>query len=184
MMKLSDNPPILYPEKIPLEDINKGCWWVAHTKSRNEKSLAWSLHKWEIPFFLPLVSHVSRNRGRVLKSLVPLFKGYLFFNGDDEDRYKALTTNRIANVIPVANQPVLITELASIHKAISCDAPIDPHPYLKEGVRCRVKAGALMGLEGIVIHKKNITRIVINVEMLGQAAAVEIDSDLLESVEP
>ena len=40
-----------------------------------------------------------------------------------------------------------------------------------------------MGLKGIVIEKRNATRLVLQVDMLGQAASVEIDADLLEVVD-
>ena len=51
-------------------------------------------------------SVVSR---RMSRSIVPVFPGYLFFLGTDEQRYLALTTNRIANILPVPNQQQLVT---------------------------------------------------------------------------
>ena len=66
MLKLSDNPPILYPEYETIEEI-EGQWWVAKTKSRNEKALAQALLHMEIPYFLPLRQKVYKRRGRVLK---------------------------------------------------------------------------------------------------------------------
>lgn len=182
MLKIEENPPILYPETDSLESIS-GRWWVAHTKSRNEKSLAWFLQKWQVPYFLPLRENVTSSRGKKYKTLLPLFSGYVFFNGDEEIRYRALTSNRIAQVIQVIDQQALITELSQIHRAVSSGLPMDPHPYLKNGVLCRVKAGPLMGMEGIVIEKKGKMRILLKVEILGQAAAVEIDADLLEALD-
>ena len=182
MLKMSENPPIVYPEVASLEEII-GQWWVAHTKSRNEKALAWSLHRGKIPYFLPLTEKVTKRKQRVYKSLLPLFSGYVFFCGNQEARHQALTTNRIAQVIEVVDQDKLVGELSSIMQAIKSGLPIDTHPYLKSGDRCRVIAGPLMGCEGIVLRKHNLTRILLQVEMLGQGAAVEIDADLLEPVE-
>ena len=182
MLKISENPPILYPEGC-FEADSGGCWWVAHTKSRNEKSLAQNFLKWEIPYFLPLREQVSRRKGRVLKSLLPIFSGYVFFRGDRDQRYLAMTTNRIANIIEVVDQQNLNRELKSIYLALDSGLPVDPHPYIKSGDRCRVTAGAMTGVEGIVIRKKNLVRILLKVDMLGQAAAVEIDADLLETVD-
>ena len=106
----------------------------------------------------------------------------MFFSGDADVRYKSLTTNRIANVIEVVNQQQLIKELSGIHLALKSGLPIDNHPYLKKGVRCRVIGGALMGQEGIIEKRKNVSRIILQINMLGQAAAVDIDADLLEPI--
>ncbi|MFO7536687.1 MAG: hypothetical protein R6X32_01355, partial [Chloroflexota bacterium] len=42
LLKIHENPPFLWP---PAESIRtfEGLWWVAHTKSRNEKVLAHDL---------------------------------------------------------------------------------------------------------------------------------------------
>lgn len=182
MLKLSDNPPILYPLDVELADI-PGPWWVAHTKARNEKALAQQLAQWSIAYFLPLREKLVVKRGRRLTSMLPLFSGYLFFAGDDEARYHALTSNRIAQVIAVVDQDKLCRELAAICRALQARAPLDPHPYLKVGARCRVRSGALAGIEGLLERKQNVTRLLLQVDILGQAAAVEIDADLLEPVE-
>ncbi|MBN1845508.1 MAG: hypothetical protein JW810_07475 [Sedimentisphaerales bacterium] len=182
MIKLEDNPPILYPVNACLQDIC-GQWWVAHTKARNEKSLAWFLAKSEIAYFLPLREKVTVHKNRRFTSMLPLFSGYLFFSGDVESRYTALSSNRIAQVIEVVDQDRLIGELSQIHRALSGGARLDPHPYLKTGHRCRVTGGPLAGTEGILIQKKNLTKLILQIEILGQAAAVEIDGDLLEPID-
>jgi transcription antitermination factor NusG len=51
------------------------------------------------------------------------------------------------------------------------------------GKRCRVIAGPLTDLQGIVVQAKKATRLVLQIDMLGQAASVEIDVDMLEFVD-
>jgi transcription antitermination factor NusG len=133
--------------------------------------------------FLPLVEKATKRSGRTYRTLIPLFGGYLFFSGDDESRYKALTTNRIAQVIPVLDQAGLVYELSQIHKTLSSGVPLDPHPYLKLGDRCRVIAGPLCGVEGIFLKRKKQSKLVLQVEILGQAAAVEMDSAMIEPID-
>jgi len=55
-----------------------------------------------------------------------------------------------------------------------------PHKYLKAGQHCRVIAGPLAELQGIVVQTKTVTRLVLQVDMLGQATSVEIDTDMIE----
>lgn len=182
MLKLSDNPPMLFPAVETLEQI-EGRWWIAHTKARNEKALANVIRRWDIPYFLPMREKVSVNRGRKLISLLPLFSGYVFFNGDEETRYQVLTTNRVAQILEVVDQTQLVSELEQIQMALHCHMPLDPHPYLHVGTRCRVRSGSLAGVEGLVVRKQKLTKLVLQVNILGQAAAVEIDGDLLEPLD-
>jgi transcriptional antiterminator RfaH len=181
MLKITDNPPILYPEVESLEEIS-GQWWVAHTKSRNEKAFAWNLQQMNIPYFLPMREKLTLRRGKKLRSLLPLFSGYVFFSGDEEIRYKSLTTNRLAQIIEVVDQARLLRDLCRIQQALDRKAALDPHPYMKTGKQCRVVAGALAGMEGIILRQNKQTKLLLQVDMLGLAAAVEIDADLLEPI--
>ncbi len=45
-----------------------------------------------------------------------------------------------------------------------------------------MKSGYLEGIEGILARKKNVWRLVIAVDLLGKAAAVEIDAANVEPV--
>ena len=74
MLKLSENPPIMWPEEKSICDFS-GLWWVAHTKSRNEKALAQDLIRKDINYFLPMNWKVHRRRGRKIRSLLPLLSG-------------------------------------------------------------------------------------------------------------
>lgn len=179
MLKESENPPIVSPNAESLRDF-LGLWWVAHTKSRNEKALAQDLIAKGISYFLPMSWKVRRQRGRTIKSLLPLFGGYLFFCGDEDERVEILRTHRVANLIEVDNQQQLIDELVQIECALRAGAPLAPTDFIKAGQHCRVIAGPLAGLTGIVIRAKNAVRLLLQVDMLGQAASVEIDVDMIE----
>jgi transcription antitermination factor NusG len=160
-----------------------GQWWVAHTKSRNEKALAGDLAGKGISYFLPMSWKVKKTRGRTTKSLLPIFGGYLFFCGEERQRIETLKTNRVANLIDVVDQRRLVEELSQIEQAIVAGADLSPHDYIKVGQRCKVIGGALAGLQGIVAQTRNAMRLVLQIDMLGQAASVEIDTDMIEAVE-
>ena len=182
MLKASENPPIIWPEGESIRDF-PGLWWVAHTKSRNEKALAHDLIGKNINYFLPMTWKVQRKKHRTIRSLLPLFNGYLFFCGEENERVETLRTNRVANIIEVKNQQMLLNELSQIEQALAAGAPLTPYKYLKTGQQCKVIAGPLLDLQGIVVTTKNETRLVLQIDMLGQAASVEIDIDMIEPVD-
>lgn len=179
MLKPSENPPLIWPEAESIRDF-VGQWWVVHTKSRNEKALAHDLVGRNICYFLPMSWKVRQRSRRTFRSLLPLFGGYLFFCGDESQRIGLLQTNRVANLINVKDQQNLIDELVQIEQALRAGAPLTPHKYVKAGQKCRVIAGPLLGLEGVVVRAKGVMRLVLQVDILGQAASVEIDLDMIE----
>jgi transcription antitermination factor NusG len=182
LLKLSENPPVTWPEGKSIQDFT-GLWWVAHTKSRNEKALAWDLVRKNIAYFLPMSRKIHYHRGRKICSLLPLFSGYIFFCGVEGQRIELLRTNRVANLIEVKDQQKLLAELLPIEQAIRAGAPLARHMYIKAGLCCRVITGPLAGLQGIVIKTKTAVRLVVQITMLGQAASVEIDTDVIEVVD-
>jgi transcriptional antiterminator RfaH len=179
VLKVSENPPAVWPPETSIGDF-AGTWWVAHTKSRNEKALAWQLQTQGISYFLPMHWKVSRRQRRTFRSLLPLFTGYMFFCGDDEDRVEVLRTNRVASIITVNDQEGFLRDLLPIERLLIQGADLKPHKYIEAGRRCRVIAGPLMGTEGIVSQTLKQTRLVLQVDMLGQATSVEIETDFIE----
>ncbi len=179
MLKVSENPPIIWPQVESIREF-AGQWWVVHTRSRNEKALAHDLMSKNISYFLPMSWKVRRRSRRTIRSFLPLFSGYLFFCGQEDQRVELLKTNRVANLIEVHDQETLLDELVQIAQALRSGAPLTPHKYLKAGQKCRVISGPLIGMEGIVVKTKNAIRLVLQIDMLGQAASVEIDIDLIE----
>ena len=171
-----------WPEGLSISEF-KGTWWVVHTKSRNEKAIAKEIAAKEIHYFLPMSLIVKRQRGRTFKTMLPLFSGYLFFCGNENQRLELLRTNRVANLIEVEDQQKLIEQLLPIERVLQSGMKIIQHKGIKVGQRCRVIAGALAGTEGIVIKNENQIRLVLEVDILGQAACVMVDSEMIEVIE-
>ena len=183
MLKLSDNPEILYPPYTEVASI-PGTWWVGHTKSRCEKAFANDLAAKEIAYFLPMVEQVTFSGGRKRRGMMPLFAGYVFFAGDEQVRYQALLTDRLCGVIAPPVQTQLVKELAALHQVIASGATIDPYPFAAVGRRCRVARGAFEGVEGTIVRRENAApRLVLQVSMLGQGASVEIEAGMLEPLD-
>lgn len=183
MLKLSENPAILTPQIQSLTELI-GTWWVAHTKARFEKAFAWDMLGHGIGYFLPMRKKIFFSGGRKRHAMIPLFSSYVFICGTESDRYKAMTTNRLYQMIDVIDQDNFVRELSGIENALLSDAIVDQYPYLPVGNRCRIISGPMKGSEGVIIERRDDkARMVLEVTILGQSAVVEIDSDLLAPVE-
>lgn len=163
-----------------------GRWYVAHTRARQEKKLAEELSRLKIPHYLPLRQSVTRSRTtrRVSRSMLPLFRGYLFFKGGEEQRYRALQTHRIAHVLNVPDQRQLVNELLHIQRLLANTPELLVARNLKTGNWVRIIAGPLQGLEGVIEYLAKGAKLNLNVTILGQSVSVEVANDLVEKIDP
>jgi transcription antitermination factor NusG len=182
--------PCLFPE-ILLDDSAESppavpgdrAWRVIYTKSRQEKSLARELLRFQIPFYLPQIESTSIVKGRRRTTFVPLFAGYIFTLTNEAERVRALTTNRVSRVLNVDDADQLVTDLRQIKRLIESNAPLTIERRIAPGQRVRIKQGALMGMEGTVLVRRGETRLLVCVNFLQQGASVEIPDYLLERLD-
>ncbi len=179
MLAATENPPMLPPRIDSLCALD-GQWWVAHTKARCEKALAWDLLENKIAFFMPMIQQTAIWGGRKRSVLKPLFPSYVFLCGSETDRYRAATTGRVCQMIAVKDRNQFVTELDAVRVALASKRTMNAYPHAAVGKRCRVTSGPLQGIEGIVILNKDSVQIVLQVSMLGQGTSLEIEADLLE----
>jgi transcriptional antiterminator RfaH len=158
-------------------------WWAVYTKPRQEKSLARQLLKAQIPFFLPLVPRARLYRGSRRESYVPLFTGYLFLCGTDEQRLASLTTNRVMQTIAVQDSAELVDDLTQIQRLIASRAPLTLEGRLLPGQRVRIRSGALAGLEGTILTRRRESRLLVAVRFLQQGVSVDLDDFMLERID-
>jgi transcription antitermination factor NusG len=157
-------------------------WWLLHTRSRQEKKVAEQLAAQDVPHFLPVVQRKSLSRGRARSAEIPLFPSYLFLCGTEEDRIRALQTNRICAIEKVSDGEQLKADLLRIAKLISLDAPLTPEASLVAGQRVRVKSGLFAGYEGTVLKRCGKTRLFIAVKYMQMGASMEIQDYLLDPI--
>jgi len=158
-------------------------WFALYTRARQEKSLARELLKHQIPFYLPLVRKTNVSRGRKRTAQVPLFGGYVFLYGSEEERVRSLATNRISRVLTVEDARQLLFDLRQLRQLIAAGAPLTVESRLAPGQRVRVRQGAFAGLEGTVLKRRGEMRLLVRVNFLQQGASVEINDFLLEPLD-
>ena len=72
---------------------------------------------------------------------------------------------------PIQNQ-----EIASIRKLVESDMQYDPCPLIHEGMMVEVVHGPLRGVIGRLVRKGSNARLVLSVDLIGQAVSVEVDA--------
>ncbi|HEV8577575.1 MAG TPA: transcription termination/antitermination NusG family protein [Thermoanaerobaculia bacterium] len=174
----------LFPSHLFELSWNEHPWWVAYVRSRQEKGLARHLAGHGVGFYLPQTEKRTRRAGRTFVSSLPLFPGYLFFRGTAEARRAALRSDLIVQVLSVADQARLQSELASLWRLQEAGAPLISHPYLGAGDEVEILEGPLQGWTGTVLREKSRLRLVVSVTFLRQSVAAELDREALAPLRP
>jgi transcription antitermination factor NusG len=136
----------------------------------------------EFEVFLPLYKARHRWKDRIKEVTVPLFPGYLFVREGFKRWLAILSTPGVSSIVSCGGQPAAIPffQIEGVKRVVESTLRVEPHPFLKSGDWVRVKYGPIAGVEGILLRKKNVARLVLSVEMLGKSAAVEVDATDVE----
>jgi transcriptional antiterminator RfaH len=135
-MPLSCKEVVLYPKGLldaAAAGVSDRQWWAVYTKSRQEKAFARQLLSHGVPYYLPLVLKNYTCRRRRFSAHVPLFSGYVFMHGSEQERIVSLTTNRVSKILPVPDAPGLIHDLRQIFRLIASGAPLTIEQRLAAG---------------------------------------------------
>jgi len=163
------------PDRVPsfLEPL----WYAIYTNANHEKRVAQQLGQRSIEHLLPLYDSVRRWKDRRVRLQMPLFPGYVFVRFAFRDRLQVLQIPSVARFVSFGGHPAPVPEgdIQSIQNCLNRDSNVEPYPYLQAGRRARVASGPLQGLEGIILRRKNRTRLILSFDLIMRSVAVEID---------
>jgi len=113
-----------------------------------------------------------------------LFPGYVFVQIAVQDKMHVLQVTGAVRLVSFNGQPAALPheEIETLRNRLSGSNKIEPHPYLQTGRRVRVRYGAMQGLEGIIVRKKDCCRLVFSVDLIQRSVAVEVDEADVELV--
>ncbi len=159
-------------------------WFALHVKPQHEKAVEQQLNTRLLEGYSPYYSARRRWSDRVKTIEFPLFPRYVFGRFSFEQRLSVLTIPSIVAIVGFGGVPCPIpdAEIEMIRSMVSSGLPLTPWPCLRVGERVRICHGPLAGLEGILAREKAAYRVVVNVELLQRAVAVELERDLIAPV--
>lgn len=166
------------PDETDVDAVAESSWWALYTRHQHEKVVAEMLSAKGFEVFLPQYESVRRWKDRNKKLWLPLFPCYVFVHGELNRRLQAMTTPGVHTVLRNGERVAMIpgAEIEGIRKALTRQCRVEPHPFLQCGERVRVIRGCLEGVEGVLVRKKNMYRLVLSLDLLAQSAALEIDA--------
>ena len=166
-----------------VEAQSEGKWYALYTCPRHEKRVAEQIKQRRFSCFLPLYRSVRRWKDRRKELELALFPGYVFVQMAIERRLQVLQLPGVVRLVSFNGQPAALPteEIVALQERLSGGVRVEPHPYLRVGRRVRVRSGAMQGLEGIIVRRKDSCRIVFSIDLIMRSVAVEVDESDLEA---
>ena len=153
-------------------------WYAIWTRSRHEQAVRQQLDRHRLEAFLPTITRWSRWKDRKKKIDWPLFPGYCFARFDPAERLRVLKCPGVVNIVSFDGEIASIppAEIDSIRRLVESDFLYDPCPLIREGMMVEVVHGPLRGVAGRLVRKGSHARLVLSVDLIGQAVSVEVDT--------
>src|SRR4051794_35950479 len=157
-------------------------WFAVFTVPRHEKRVEEHFRVREIESFLPLAPIGWKCRSKGVAEL-PLFPSYTFVRIGCGERVPVLSVPGVLSIVGGGRKSMSISDsyIHFLRKGLQ-EGKIEPHAYLESGTKVRIRSGAMAGMEGILLRKKNDFRVVLTLEMIMKSVKVEVELDNIELV--
>jgi transcription antitermination factor NusG len=152
-------------------------WYAVSVRPRHEKVVTRHLEHQGLNYFLPVYRSVRRWKDRRKELDMVLFPGYVFVNLDLRDRLGVLRAPGVVQFVTFQGQPAAVpdSEICALESSVSAGLRPQPHPYLRQGKKVRVKSGPLLNAEGIMVRRKEGFRLVLSIDLLMRSVMLEVD---------
>jgi transcription termination/antitermination protein NusG len=153
-------------------------WYALWTRSRHEQVVRDQLAQRGYEAFLPTIPKWSRWKDRKKKIDWPLFPGYCFARFDTRERLPILKCTGVVTIVSFDGDivPIPDVEIDSIRRLVESELQFDPCPLIREGMMVEVVHGPLKGVIGRLLRKGSHARLMLAVDLIGQAVSVEVDA--------
>ncbi len=164
---------------LPLE-----AWYAVSVRPRHEKVVARHLEHRGLNCFLPLYRSVRRWKDRRKELDMALFPGYVFVSVRASDRSGVLRAPGVVCFVTFQGQPTAVpdAEIRALESSMCAGLRPQPHPYIRQGRKVRVKSGPLVDAEGIMIRRKEGFRLVLSIELITRSVMLEVDEADVEPI--
>ncbi len=154
-------------------------WYALYTKPRHEFKAEKDLLAAGLEHYLPTVSTLKQWSDRKKRVTEPLFRGYIFFYGDESERYKALQSSAILNAVNWKGIPAKIPEweIENLKILLREKPEAIVGEKIEKGTRVKIIEGPFSGVEGIVFdNSRNERMLAVTIDFLNRSVSVRLSS--------
>jgi len=161
-------------------------WFAVQTLARHEKHVEAQLVDKRISTYLPLLKKVQQWSDRRKEVQVPLFVCYLFVRIPRfwEMKLQVLKTPGVLGFVGSEGKGTAVPdeEIESIRAILREKVPYGLHPFVRTGMRVRIRGGSLDGVEGILEGQNRDQSVVVSVQLLQRSLAIRVEGYQIELI--
>jgi transcription antitermination factor NusG len=152
-------------------------WYVLTVVPQHELSVNQHLETKGFEAYVPTYRVRRRWSDRVKTVTLPLFPGYVFCRFSAGARVPVLNTPGVRGAVSFASQLAHLeeNEIERIHRLAESGLHLEPLAGLKTGMQVKIIDGPLCGMHGVLAQVNGTARVVVNVDLLNRAVAVQIE---------
>lgn len=151
-------------------DIDNKYWFVLYTKPRQEFKAAIQLEAYQIEYYMPVITRLSKWSDRHKKIKEPLLKSYIFVKGKESERAAAVELPSIVRSVYYCGRPAKIHdyEIENLKFFVK-----EGHNYIVQeglikGTAVKINNGPFKDVTGIVVNDLNKRGIAVSIELLNR----------------
>jgi len=161
------------------------CWYLIHSKPRQEKIARENLERQGYATYLPLAPIRRRRRGRTIRVVDAMFPRYLFIQLSDEiDDWRPIrSTIGVSSLVRFGNTPARIPDglIDVLREREDAEGiQILSNPQFQQGDPVRIAEGPLEGYEGIFQCKTSNERVMLLLKIAEKSVCTQLNSDQIE----
>ncbi len=152
-------------------------WFALKTRSRHERVVRDGLALRGIDCFLPFSLERHRWSDRIQVVETPLFATYVFVRLPVSPPRPSVNTKGVVELVTFGGEPAPVPdhEVEALRRLIFGGVALERHRFLRSGQRVRIRSGPFRGIEGTLLRRKGKEKLVLNVDLFAQAAAITLD---------
>jgi transcription antitermination factor NusG len=157
-------------------------WFAVYTYPQHEKGCVKQLTQRGLEVFLPTYAEerIWKNRQRARLEL-PLFPSYVFVQMAATQRSKVLGAPAVLRILGNGQGPEPIPDgVVDLLRSEPFRGRLKREPEMVVGQKVRIRNGALQGVEGVLVRKKNSLWFVLAIELINQRVTMEVKSTDIE----
>jgi len=157
-------------------------WIAVYTKSRHEKVVIQELENKNIEAYCPIFKERRQWSDRKRWVEFPLFRSYVFAKIELKNSLYILQAMGVHHIIKFQGNISIIPDeiIQNIKSMIDGGFTVEQAEYFVKGDEVIVVDGPLKGMDGIVVKIKNENKLVLKIEAIQQAIAVQIHPGYLK----
>ena len=156
-------------------------WFALTVRHQHERQTALSLGWKGLETLVPCYPVRHQWSDRVKEVETPLFAGYVLCRFELREKIRVLNTPGVAKIVGFGGAPAPLPDeaIGGIKAAMQSRLRLWPWQYLHTGDSVRIERGPLRGTTGILLREPDGLRLVVGVELLQRAVAVEVDPHMI-----